>query len=241
MYSADSAMNRFLAYNEFFSMSKEENESLPGLVARVEDTLQKIRSARSEKLDLSTFEDQLAAMVLIRALPDKFSSFKSTLMMLDDKMSLSSVKEKFLTEERTRASRSSEGAMRVSTGRQQKKQSSSLSAKEMQACFKNPCNHCSRQNHSAWDCLQRAKEIVAHFAPKQKKDSAPAKGASTGKGKGKGKEKARQAEESDSDSEPEVTEFALAMQVLSILQTPALPLFQMQELTGLLTQVPLAI
>ena len=70
-YSKDNAASRFLAYDEFLSISKQQDESLTSLVARVEDTLQKLRSSRSETLTIDDFEAQLAAMVLICALPEE--------------------------------------------------------------------------------------------------------------------------------------------------------------------------
>ena len=82
-YSKDNAALRFLVYDEFFSISKAEDESLTSLVGRVEDTLQKLRSSRSDTLSIADFESQLAAMVLIRSLPEEFASFKSSLLLLD--------------------------------------------------------------------------------------------------------------------------------------------------------------
>ena len=101
-YSKDNAASRFLVYDEFFSISKAEDESLTSLVGRVEDTLQKLRSSRSDTLSIADFESQLAAMVLIRSLPEEFASFKSSLLLLDSAISLESVKNAFLQEERTR-------------------------------------------------------------------------------------------------------------------------------------------
>ena len=79
-YSKDNATSRFLAYDEFFSISKQEDETLTALVARVEDRLQLLRSTRSDKLDIQTFESELAAMVLIRSLPEEFSNFRLSLI-----------------------------------------------------------------------------------------------------------------------------------------------------------------
>ena len=48
-YSQDNAASCFLVLDEFLSISKGEEESLTSLCARVEDNLQKVRSAHSEK------------------------------------------------------------------------------------------------------------------------------------------------------------------------------------------------
>ena len=67
-YSQDNAASRFLVLDEFLSISKGEEESLTSLCARVEDNLQKVRSAHSEKLTLAEFEEELAMMALIHSL-----------------------------------------------------------------------------------------------------------------------------------------------------------------------------
>ena len=78
-FSAINATSCFLGYDEFLSIKKEDDELLGALVARVEDVLQKLRAVRPDDLDINTFESQLAAMVLICALPEEFANFKSSL------------------------------------------------------------------------------------------------------------------------------------------------------------------
>ena len=94
-YSKDNAASRFLVYDKFFSISKSEDEFLTSLVGRVKDTLQKLCSSRSDSHTIEDFESQLAAMVLIRSLPEEFASFKSSLLLLDSAISLQSVKTCF--------------------------------------------------------------------------------------------------------------------------------------------------
>lgn len=195
VYSKDNATSRFLAYDEFFSITKEEDESLTALVARVEDKLQKLRSARSDKLDIQTFESELAAMVLIRALPEEFNNFRSTLLHIDDSISLRSVKEAFLQEERVRAPRAHELAMKASASSKQQQQRGKKASGSNQNANQRPCTHPTCKNkgsHSTFDCFTRAREI-AQRADKQVVRK-------------KGKEKANQAEEESSDVE--TAEFA---------------------------------
>ena len=155
-YSQDNAASRFLVLDEFLSISKQQDESLTSLVARVEDTLQKLRSSRSETLTIDDFESQLAAMVLIRALPEEFTSFKSSLLLLDSSISLKSVKEAFLQEARTRQPRSSEMAMFAASGKQQQRRRGQGNRQQHKGDPKDllavPCTHptCrNRRNHCA--------------------------------------------------------------------------------------------
>lgn len=67
-YSQDSASARFLLLDEFLSISKQADESLTGLCARVEDSLQKVKGSCSASLTLSLFQEELAMMALIRSL-----------------------------------------------------------------------------------------------------------------------------------------------------------------------------
>ena len=67
-YSQDNAASHFLILDEFLSISKQPEESLTSLVSRVEENMQKLRSARSSKLSLKQFEEELACMALIRSL-----------------------------------------------------------------------------------------------------------------------------------------------------------------------------
>ena len=73
---------RFIAYDEFFSIQKAQDESLQTLISRVDQALHKIRSSRLATLTLEQFEEELACIALIRALPEEFSSFRSALLLL---------------------------------------------------------------------------------------------------------------------------------------------------------------
>ena len=64
-YAQENAASRFLILDEFLSVSKGADESLTALCARVEDSLQKVRSAHSKELTLASFEEELAMMALM--------------------------------------------------------------------------------------------------------------------------------------------------------------------------------
>ncbi|THG92860.1 hypothetical protein EW145_g8560, partial [Phellinidium pouzarii] len=59
MQHQDNPASRFIAYDQFFSITKKEDESLTALTARVEDALHKMRNSRNSALTLKDFEDEL--------------------------------------------------------------------------------------------------------------------------------------------------------------------------------------
>ncbi|TFK16352.1 hypothetical protein FA15DRAFT_551132, partial [Coprinopsis marcescibilis] len=75
------------AYDDLFSVRKRENESLQALINRVDDPMQQIRNLRP-----------LASMALIRALPDEFSTFTSSLLLLE-KLDCTAIHQAFITKE----------------------------------------------------------------------------------------------------------------------------------------------
>ena len=64
--------------------SQNEEEDLQSLINRVDDALHRIHDLRSTAFTLDKLDDQLGAMVLIRALPDDYNSFVSSLLLKDD-------------------------------------------------------------------------------------------------------------------------------------------------------------
>ncbi|THH04794.1 hypothetical protein EW145_g5256 [Phellinidium pouzarii] len=98
MQHQDNPASRFIAYDQFFSITKKEDESLTALTARVEDALHKMRNSRNSALTLKDFEDELAAVALVRALPMEYSSFRSALLLVTN-FDFKTVKDAFLQEQ----------------------------------------------------------------------------------------------------------------------------------------------
>ena len=97
--------------------------------------MQKVRSAHSKELTLASFEEELAMMALIRSLPEEFSNFRSSLLLVPGSLDFKKVKDAFLQEERNRQPRVSEqAAMKASD-------SSNSSKRRFQGSQK-VCTHC---------------------------------------------------------------------------------------------------
>ena len=92
------ASSRFVAYDEFFSIRKRPEESLPALAARVEKSMLRIKDLHSSSFDIATLDDELTCMAMIRVLGPKYSHFTSSLALLTD-LNKDKVKAAFQTEE----------------------------------------------------------------------------------------------------------------------------------------------
>ena len=90
--------HRFNAYDDLFSIRKQEDESLQSLMNRVEATLRRIQDLRPSGFDLKQLDDELASMAMIRALPEEYSAFTSSLFLLD-KLGGSTIHQAFVGEE----------------------------------------------------------------------------------------------------------------------------------------------
>ncbi|KAH7917341.1 hypothetical protein BV22DRAFT_1026535, partial [Leucogyrophana mollusca] len=99
---------RFNAWDDFFSIRKQDDESLSSLIARIEDSMSKIQELRpkdpSKPYTLADLDTELVSMAMIRSLPEEFDHFASSLMLLKslDKQEL---KAAFLAEETQRRRR----------------------------------------------------------------------------------------------------------------------------------------
>jgi hypothetical protein len=74
---------RFEAYDELFSIRKLEEESLQSLIDCVESAKRSIKELRPPTFTLDMLDNELASMALIRSLPEEYSGFTSSLLLMD--------------------------------------------------------------------------------------------------------------------------------------------------------------
>jgi wobble nucleotide-excising tRNase len=198
---------RFNAYDELFSIRKLEEESLQSLINCVESAKRSIKELRPSTLTLDMLDDELASMALIRLLPEEYSSFTSSLLLMD-KLDKTTVHQAFVTEDLQRRKRV---------------QDASGGSQALAACFgfKNKsktCDFCGRENHTVDTCKtfesarKRAQENALKprtYAPKANK-AQEASGSATGSGSTPSTEKAQR-----------VVEFAGNASVPSSLSSPS--------------------
>ncbi|KAF8230311.1 hypothetical protein L208DRAFT_1038576, partial [Tricholoma matsutake] len=89
---------RFNTYDDLFSVRKQESEGLEGLIARVSEKVHTIKDLRPSGFTLDDLDNELHSMALIHALPDEYSSFVSSLMLIDN-LDHSTIHEAFRNEQ----------------------------------------------------------------------------------------------------------------------------------------------
>ncbi|MGH7239232.1 MAG: hypothetical protein ACREHG_04095, partial [Candidatus Saccharimonadales bacterium] len=92
---------RFMTYSTLLSITKQPDESLPSVTTRVEQALKDVKALCPADYKLEKLYDDLCCMAMIRSLPPDFSSFVSTITLMDD-LSMSKLKTAFITEESNR-------------------------------------------------------------------------------------------------------------------------------------------
>jgi len=89
---------RFNSYNSLLSITKLPEESLPALTARIKKAMLEIKNLCSDNFTLDDLDADLKSMAMIRALPDEYQSFVSSLVLLP-KFDFKTLKEAFILEE----------------------------------------------------------------------------------------------------------------------------------------------
>jgi hypothetical protein len=164
----------FNTYDDLFSIRKQEEETLQSLMNRVDTAINRIQDLRPKDFTLSNLDDELASMTLIRALPDEFSAFASSLLLLD-KLEKSTIHQAFVTEESQRHHRAS-AAPDVSSALGASSSSSAASSTP-------ECSFCGMKWHIEAECRKYLKS---------KQDAQEAVRSNRSKPKG---QKAKQAEQ----------------------------------------------
>lgn len=151
---------RFNAYDDLFSIRKEEEESLQTLMNRVDTAICHIKDLRPASFDIDALDSELASMALIRALPDEYSGFVSSLLLLD-KLDKATIQQAFVTEE---------------TQRRRRANDASASAIAMAAALvKAICDFCGKPGHDQSKCFayQRAQKQAKEYATKPRQKRHP--------------------------------------------------------------------
>jgi len=100
VHMAKRAGAHFNAYDDLFSIRKEE-ESFMSVTNRIDSAMHTIQNLCSKGFTLEKLDEELASMAMIRSLPDDYSSFVSSLLLMD-KLEKSTIQQAFHTEETQR-------------------------------------------------------------------------------------------------------------------------------------------
>ena len=73
---------RFNAYDDFFSIHKEDNESLMDIGVRIKKAMATIQNLCPSGFTIEKLDEELQCMALIRALPEEYRYPTSSLLLL---------------------------------------------------------------------------------------------------------------------------------------------------------------
>ena len=114
IHSVKKAGALYNAVNSLMSVTKEESESLPDLVVKVEKAFEKIKESRPDKYTIEQMDNDLRCIALIRALPSEYNHLASILLQ-NDALTKEKIMEAFRNEELQKSSQA-EAANRVQVG-----------------------------------------------------------------------------------------------------------------------------
>ncbi|KDQ23362.1 hypothetical protein PLEOSDRAFT_1079501 [Pleurotus ostreatus PC15] len=92
---------RFNAYDDLFSIHKEDNEGLIDLGVRISKAMANIQNLRPTGFTIEQLDEELQCMALIRALPDEYKHLSASLLLME-KLDKDTILQAFRSEELNR-------------------------------------------------------------------------------------------------------------------------------------------
>jgi len=84
LFVQQKASTQFIAYDEFFTIRKHPDESLPALSAQIKQAMARIQQLYPSSFDLKISDDELSCMVMMHALGEEYKHFTFSLALLTD-------------------------------------------------------------------------------------------------------------------------------------------------------------
>lgn len=125
----------------------------------LEEAVQAIKNLRPASFTLDTLDDELLSMAIIRALPEEYSHFVTSLM-LSDKLEKATILQAFHIAEIQRTKSAAPQVAELAN----KATSSSFGYRKAKPANNLPCDFCRRTNHVMENCHQfKIKQAEAQF------------------------------------------------------------------------------
>ena len=128
---------RFNAYDDLFSIQKNDDETLVELAVRIEQAVGNIKNLRPKGFTIEKLDEELQCMALIRALPEEYSHFSTSLLLLDS-LDKDKILQAFRSEELNRQ-------RRIEIANRAK-------ANHASGSKKGSCHYCKKDGHWRYDC-----------------------------------------------------------------------------------------
>lgn len=156
----------FNAWEEFFSIHLEENESLSSLMTRIDASMHKVKNLRPDSFTLEDLDKELVSMTIVHSLPSSYALFTSSLQLLD-KFDKDTLQAAFINEKSLRTRSSTPGSTSVLSASTSHPSSSSALI----------CAFCSLPGHSQDACIRysRMKEQATKDAVEKRKQRSKGK------------------------------------------------------------------
>ena len=129
---------RFNAYDDLFSIQKNDDETLVDLAVRIEKAIGNIKNLRPKEFTIEKLDDELQCMALIRALPEEYSHFSTSLLLLDS-LDKDKILQAFRSEELNRQKR-------IETANRVKANDANNTRRP------GVCHYCQKKGHWKFDC-----------------------------------------------------------------------------------------
>jgi hypothetical protein len=155
------ATTHFNAMNTLLNIRKQDDESLQSVMNRVDQAVQSIKALHPSTYDIAVMDNELAAMALIRALPDEYDTF-ATSLLLQPSLTKEDIQIAFKNEENRRIhhSQTTDSAFKTSI------QPSRIHPSQPAASSSSPspkCDFCHHDNHNADYCEANLKAKIARL------------------------------------------------------------------------------
>ena len=82
-FQQQNATARFIILNDLLTVQKQPEDSLSTLIGKVDSALQALHVSQKADMKVSNLEEELAYSSLIRALPEEFASFWSSVLLVN--------------------------------------------------------------------------------------------------------------------------------------------------------------
>src|SRR5271169_105409 len=148
---------RFNAYDDLFSIRKQDDESLVTLGVSIEKAMQTIQNLRTPGFTLDNLDEELQCMAMIRALPEQYRHLSSSLLLVD-KLDKATILQAFRSEELNRQRQAESVNFAKSTGgKSQKPWGSRDKAEGQKKSWENKnenttCFFCGKKGHWVQKC-----------------------------------------------------------------------------------------
>ena len=142
---------RFNAYDDLFSIHKEDNEGLIDLGVRISKAMANIQNLRPTGFTIEQLDEELQCMALIRALPDEYKHLSASLLLME-KLDKDTILQAFRSEELNRQRQTEQANRAGHKGYGKRGGANSGKGRGHPTVDADTCSFCKGKGHWKRDC-----------------------------------------------------------------------------------------